>query len=157
MGSNPCKRCAFFVLICCETCIVCLKGPKINRKGPILLNIFECCHVLVKGIAVPRLDWRTAERITVTSKLTMSKQNIWCWSSLFLFYLVFANDVIVNHMERFSSWRWRLYRPKQKAAVFMLNLKDYATHAWHNSIVFWLLGRCICSSPSTSSTTRQRN
>ena len=24
-------------------------------------------------------------------------------------------------MELFSSWRWGLYRPKQKAVVFMLN------------------------------------
>ena len=27
--------------------------------------------------------------------------------------------------------------------------KNYATHAWHNSIVVWLLGRSSCSSPST--------
>ena len=39
--------------------------------------------------------------------------------------------------------------PKQKAVVFMLNLKIYATPARHNSIVVWLLGRSSCSSPST--------
>ena len=52
-------------------------------------------------------------------------------------------------MELFSRRRWRLDRPKQKAVVFVLNPKNYATRAWHNSIVVWLLGQSSCSSPST--------
>ena len=52
-------------------------------------------------------------------------------------------------MELFSRRRWRLDRPKQKAVVFVLKPKNYATRAWHNSIVVWLLGRSSCSSPST--------
>ena len=40
----------------------------------------------------------------------------------------------------------RLDRPKQKAVVFMLNPKNYATHAWHkDSKVVGLLGRFSCS------------
>ena len=27
--------------------------------------------------------------------------------------------------------------------------KNYATHAWDNSLIVWLLGRSSCSSPST--------
>ena len=42
-------------------------------------------------------------------------------------------------MELFSSSRWGLYRPKQKGVVFMFNPKNYATFAWHNFIVVWLL------------------
>ena len=39
-------------------------------------------------------------------------------------------------MELFGSRRLRLDRPKQKAVVFVLNpVKNYATHAWYNSIV----------------------
>ena len=39
-------------------------------------------------------------------------------------------------MEVFSSRRRRLYRPMQKAVVFMLNpLKNYVRYAWQNSIV----------------------
>ena len=41
-----------------------------------------------------------------------------------------------NIMELFNSKRWRLYWPKQKAVVFMLNPKKYASLAWHNSIMF---------------------
>ena len=52
-------------------------------------------------------------------------------------------------MELFSSRRWRLDRPKQKAVVFMLNRKINATHAWHNFIVVWLLGLSSSSSPYT--------
>ena len=52
-------------------------------------------------------------------------------------------------MELFSSRRWRLDRPKQKAVVSMLNPKIYATHAWHIFVVVWLLGRSSCSSPYT--------
>ena len=52
-------------------------------------------------------------------------------------------------MELFSNRGGRLDRPKQKAAVFVLNPKKYATDAWHNSTVVWLLGRSSCSSPST--------
>ena len=52
-------------------------------------------------------------------------------------------------MELFSSRRWRLDRAKQKAVVFMLNPKIYATHAWHNFIVVWLLGQFSCSTPFT--------
>ena len=50
-------------------------------------------------------------------------------------------------MELFSSRRWRLDRPKQKAVVSMLNPKIYATHAWHIFIVVWLLGWLSCRSP----------
>ena len=42
-------------------------------------------------------------------------------------------------MELFSSRRWRLDRPKQKAVVFVLNPKNYAADAWHNSTVARLL------------------
>ena len=49
-------------------------------------------------------------------------------------------------MELFSSRRWKLDRPKQKAVVFVLNPENYATHAWHDSIV---VGRSTFSSPST--------
>ena len=52
-------------------------------------------------------------------------------------------------MDLFSSRRWGLQEPKQKAVVFMLNRKNYATLACHNSIVVWLLGRSSCSSPTT--------
>ena len=52
-------------------------------------------------------------------------------------------------MELLSSRRWRLDRPKQKPVVFVLNPENYATHAWHDSIDVWLLGRSTCSSPST--------
>ena len=52
-------------------------------------------------------------------------------------------------MELFSSRRWRLYRPKQKAVVFILNPKNYATHAWHYSIHVWLLGQSSCLSPTS--------
>ena len=55
-----------------------------------------------------------------------------------------------HNMELFSSRRWRLDRAKQKAVVFVLNPKNYATHAWDNSIVVWLLGESSCSSPSTN-------
>ena len=51
-------------------------------------------------------------------------------------------------MELFTSKRWRLYRPKQKAVVFMLNPKNYVTPVWQHSIVVWLLGQSSCSSPS---------
>ena len=39
--------------------------------------------------------------------------------------------------------RWRLYRPKLKAVVFMSNPKKfvYLAYAWHHSILVWLLGR----------------
>ena len=36
-----------------------------------------------------------------------------------------------------------------KKLLFMLNQKNYATHAWHNAIIVWLLGLSSCSSPST--------
>ena len=52
-------------------------------------------------------------------------------------------------MELFSRRRWRLDRPKQKAVVFVLNPKNYATRAWHNSIVVWLLDQSRCWSLST--------
>ena len=52
--------------------------------------------------------------------------------------------------ELFSSRRWRLYRPKQKVVVFILNRKKYSTHECHNSIVVWLLVCSSCSSPSTA-------
>ena len=47
-------------------------------------------------------------------------------------------------MELFSIRRWRRYWPKQKAVVFKSNPIFFATHAWHNSIVFWLMGRYSC-------------
>ena len=52
-------------------------------------------------------------------------------------------------MELCSNWSWRLDRLKQKAVVYTFNPKNYATHAWHNSITDWLLGRSSGSSPST--------
>ena len=62
---------------------------------------------------------------------------------------VAGNSLLYLGMELFSSWRWRLDRPNQKAVVFKFNSKNYARHAWHDSIVVWLLGRSSCSSPST--------
>ena len=52
-------------------------------------------------------------------------------------------------MELFSSRRWRLYRPKQKAVVFMFNPQKLCNASMTNSIVVWLLGQTSCSSPST--------
>ena len=55
--------------------------------------------------------------------------------------------IICLGMELFSSRRWRLYQPKQKAVVFMLNPKTFNQHV--NGIIpyihVWLLGRSSCS------------
>ena len=65
------------------------------------------------------------------------------WLLDHLFFLLLAQDIYTQvgtrpyflslsfyqantlSMELFSSRRWRLYRPKQKAVVFMLNLKTF--------------------------------
>ena len=39
--------------------------------------------------------------------------------------------------------------PSRKLLCLCYTQKIYATHAWHTSILVWLLGRSSCSSPST--------
>ena len=59
---------------------------------------------------------------------------------------------ISKHMELFCSSRWRLYRPKRWAIVFISTPappKIFAPLARHHSIHVWLLGRSRRSAPST--------
>ena len=69
--------------------------------------------------------------------------------SLWTFTWHYYSNRICLSMEVFSSRRWRLYRPKQNAVLFMSNLKRLCNTCMAYSIIVWLLGRSSCSSPST--------
>ena len=56
---------------------------------------------------------------------------------------------ISSCMELFSSSSSSSSNSSSSSSSRRWTPKNYTTHAWHNSIVVWLLGRYSCSSPST--------